>query len=67
MTESVYVNSDLSKIVPEGDPKAAYRIHLDEAKRRGLLDETKANKIVESPNGDAPAKRTYTRRATKNE
>jgi hypothetical protein len=65
MTESVYVNAARDKIVEPG-PEAAYRIHVKEAKRLGLLKEQpKANKIVESPNGDAPAKRIYTRRATK--
>jgi hypothetical protein len=47
MTDSVYVNSDRSKVVPEGSPEAAYRIHTKEAKRLGILKEPKANKIVE--------------------
>ena len=70
MTESVYVNRDRSKIVEEGSPEAAYRLHAKDAKRLGLVKEPKANKVVEpeqpEPNGDAP-KRTYTRRATKTE
>ncbi|MCA1788442.1 MAG: hypothetical protein LC667_00915 [Thioalkalivibrio sp.] len=71
MTESVYVNRDRSRVVGEGSPEAAWKIHAKEAKRLGLLSEQpKANKIVEpeqlAPNGDAP-KRTYTRRATKDQ
>lgn len=50
MTESVYVNSDRSKIVEEGSPDAAYRIHLKDAKRLGLVaDRPKGTKIVEEP------------------
>lgn len=68
MTESVYVNAARDKVVPEG-PDAAYKIHAKEAKRLGLIKEQpKANKVVEEPelNGDVP-KRTYTRRATKDQ
>lgn len=65
MTESVYVNAAKDKIVQPG-PDAAYRIHAKEAKRLGLLkDKPEATKVIESPNGDTPAKRPYVRRATK--
>ena len=48
MTESVYVNRDRSKVVEEGSPDAAYRIHTKEAKRLGLLkDAPKGTKVVE--------------------
>lgn len=70
MTESVYVNSDRSKVVEAGSPEAAYKVHVKEAKRLGLIKEPpKGTKVVEpsdpEQNGDKP-KRTY-RRATKNE
>lgn len=70
MTESVYVNAAKDRVVPEG-PEAAYKIHAKEAKRLGLLNEQpKANKVFEpeqpESNGDRP-KRTYTRRAQKNQ
>lgn len=59
MTDSVYVNADRTQVVDENDPKAAYKIHLKEAKRLGLLKEApKGTKVVEpSLNGDGP-KRT---------
>ena len=37
MTDSVYVNRDQTRVVPEGSPEAAYRIHRAEAERRGIL------------------------------
>lgn len=69
MTESVYLNRDRTKIVPEGSPEAAWKVHAKDAKR--LLNEApKGTKVVEpqqpEPNGDTP-KRTYTRRATKDQ
>lgn len=39
MTESVYVNRDRSRIVPGGDPDAAWKIHRSEADKLGLLKE----------------------------
>ena len=71
MTESVYVNSDRSKVVEEGSPEAAYRIHTKEAKRLGLLKAApKATKVVDPDNGtlDAAAEEApKRRRATKTE
>lgn len=54
MTASVYVNRDMSRVVPEGSPEAAFRIHRSEAERRGLLTEAKerskpADKAVRKP------------------
>lgn len=39
MSRGVYVTADRSRTVPEGSPEAAYRIHLEEARRLGLLED----------------------------
>ena len=63
MTESVFVNRDRSKVVEEGSPEAAHKIHLKEAKRLGLLKEKPKAQKVES--STAPSNNGRTRRAVK--
>ena len=66
MTDSVYLNRDRSKVVEADSPEAAWKVHVKDAKRLGLLKEApKGTKVVESANGtldaiadkDAPTRR----------
>ena len=36
MTAGVWVNRDRTRVVPEGSPEAAFRLHLRDAERLGL-------------------------------
>ncbi|HSW43164.1 MAG TPA: hypothetical protein VLM76_11705 [Patescibacteria group bacterium] len=38
MTAGVWVNRDRTRVVPEGSPEAAFRLHLRDAQRLGLLE-----------------------------
>lgn len=60
MTAGVYVNATKDRIVPQGSPEAAFRIHVSVAEKLGLLPEKAA--IKELPK---PADKAHKRPATK--
>jgi hypothetical protein len=45
MTAGVWVTADQTRVVPEGSPEAAFRLHLRDAERLGLIKTEK----VEAP------------------
>lgn len=50
MTRGVYVDRTRTRVVPEGSPEAAFRIHLDDARRLGIdVDEMPSDKQAKRP------------------
>jgi hypothetical protein len=62
MTAGVYVNATRTRIVPEGSPEAAYRIHVTVAEKLGLLPRAGSPEAKEKPK---PADKAVRKPATK--
>lgn len=63
MTESVFVNADRTKVVDEGSRDAAYKIHLKDAVRLGLVKAKKAEEPAPVASADVKIPPRATSRA----